>query len=87
MKLSRNLHAIPKLSFTPEQCSQFHIKKQPAKECLSTIESVDLLLKILQKQHIEDIPKEASLHFLKPFKQMVAYQLDKAQKERNIRYK
>src|SRR5690606_29197508 len=44
MRDSKTLHYVPKLSFTPEKESLFQIKQQPAKECLSTIESFYYLL-------------------------------------------
>lgn len=51
---SPTLHNIPRLSFQSETISRFKIKQQPAKYCLSTIESVYEVLTLLEKQKIEN---------------------------------
>lgn len=43
-----SLQTLPRLSFTASYTSQFHIKRQPAAYCLSTIESTYYLIKELQ---------------------------------------
>ncbi|MBF9014546.1 MULTISPECIES: tRNA-uridine aminocarboxypropyltransferase [unclassified Oceanispirochaeta] len=43
-----SLQTLPRLSFTAAYTSQFHIKRQPAEYCLSTIESTYYLIKELQ---------------------------------------
>lgn len=53
VRLSENLRALPAVSFTPRQPSNFQIKKQPRAECLSTIESIHLLLELGQEQGVE----------------------------------
>jgi DTW domain-containing protein YfiP len=53
LRLSENLIALPVVSFTPRQPSNFQFKKQPRPECLSTIESIHLLLELAQEQGIE----------------------------------
>jgi len=50
---STNLQALPAVSFTPSQASTFRIKKQPRAECLSTLESIHLLLELAQEQEVE----------------------------------
>lgn len=40
IRLSENLHHIPRICFTPEGLSQFRVRKQPAPECFSTIEAI-----------------------------------------------
>ena len=37
---SKNLHSLPKLSFSGQYISGFEFKKQPEKHCISTIESI-----------------------------------------------
>ncbi len=44
LRLSENLRRIPMVRFTPEKESQFIIRKQPKKLCLSTIESLHLVI-------------------------------------------
>lgn len=53
MRDSKNLHHLPRISFETKETSQFKIKHQPAKYCLSTIESIYHLLNGLDKWHLE----------------------------------
>lgn len=53
LKESDNLHALPKIHFRPQGPSRYVIKKQPHKYCLSTIESVYVLLEELEEMGIE----------------------------------
>lgn len=53
LRLSQNLRALPAVSFTPRQPSNFQFKKQPRAECLSTIESIHLLLELGREQEVE----------------------------------
>jgi DTW domain-containing protein YfiP len=75
LRLSRNLQKLPKLSFTHSKSSQFQIKAQPEEICLSTIESTQTILELLNEQKIEQIDEAAFGSFLDPFKAMVAYQI------------
>ena len=54
MRESKSLHNLPRISFDPSIQSKFHIKQQPKKYCLSTIESVYQLISELEKQGIEN---------------------------------
>ncbi len=73
-KASRNLQALPHLSFTVDRVSKYEIKKQPQSYCLSTIESTQVVLELLVRQGIEDIDAAKLDGFLCPFKKMVEYQ-------------
>lgn len=53
LRLSGNLRALPTVSFTPQKPSSFQFKKQPRAECLSTLESIHLLLELGQQQGVE----------------------------------
>ena len=53
LRLSKNLRALPAVSFTPRHPSNFQFKKQPRAEYLSTLESIQLLLELGQEQGIE----------------------------------
>lgn len=75
LKVSTNLQALPKLSFTHTKSSQFQIKEQPEAYCLSTIESTLTILELLDEHKIEVIEKEAFESFLDPFKAMIKYQI------------
>lgn len=55
MRDSKNLHHLPRISFETNETSQFKIKHQPAKYCLSTIESIFHLLNGLDKWKLENL--------------------------------
>lgn len=74
LRLSRNLQALPHLSFEHDKTSQFEIKTQPEAHCLSTIESTLCVLELLNAQGSETISEQALEQFLHPFKAMIAYQ-------------
>jgi len=44
---SKNLASVPQFCFTPERLSQFRVRKQPAKECVSTIEAIHQTIEML----------------------------------------
>ncbi|WP_419765024.1 MAG: tRNA-uridine aminocarboxypropyltransferase [Arcobacter sp.] len=86
LKSSTNLSSLPKISFNYENSSAYEFKKQPSDYCLSTIESTLVILKLLNKQNIENIKKSSLDNFLTPFNKMVEFQMEKS-KEKSIRYK
>lgn len=53
LKLSANLQTLPRIHFRPQEPSRYKIKQQPHAFCLSTIESVYVLLQELEKKGIE----------------------------------
>ena len=83
---SQNLIKLPKVSFTHTKKSMFRIKEQPADYCLSTMESTLCILELLNMHNIEKIKENAFKNFLKPFHQMIEYQINRAA-EHDIRYK
>ncbi len=79
LRLSPNLHALPKISFRNAYRSQFKFKTQPAEECLSSIESMYYLIKELQ---LSGLARDCNPQPLMDiFKRMVDYQLE-SEKER-----
>jgi len=60
VKLSTNLFHLPKLSFKNAYRSQYQFKRQPAPECLSTIESCYYLLEELKSVGIANKKTEVS---------------------------
>lgn len=86
LKSSSNLRSLPKISFNYENSSAYGFKKQPSSYCLSTIESTLVILKLLNKQNIENIEKSFLDNFLIPFNKMVEFQKEKS-KHKSIRYK
>ena len=75
LRLSRNLQNLPRLSFTHTKISQFQIKEQPKEFCLSTIESTQTILELLNDQGLEVLEEGALKNFIDPFTSMVAYQI------------
>jgi DTW domain-containing protein YfiP len=53
MRLSKNLHHLPRIKITPRTPSRFLIRVQPNPQCLSTIESIHALLEIWNARGIE----------------------------------
>lgn len=78
VKLSANLHNLPKVSFKAPYRSQFEFKRQPAPECLSTIESTYYLLEELKEAGIAR-PEADVTPLMRTFRHMVSYQLSREQ--------
>ena len=55
MKLSCNLHVLPRVFIQPQSPSRFLIKHQPHRLCLSTIESLYFLLTALNDAGLENL--------------------------------
>ena len=79
-KLNQNLHSFTQLSISPPQPSQFIIKKQPLKSCVSTIEAIYYFLEEWQKQGMEDLHGQ-HLKLIDSFRDMVNFQLECARNE------
>lgn len=75
---SPNIDNLPKVSFTHTKVSAFLFKRQPQKECLSTIESTHCVLELLNRHGDENLNTKALGNFLLPFEKMVAYQIESA---------
>lgn len=88
LALSKNISSLPKISFEHTKLSEFTIKKQPNKYCLSTIESTLCVLEFLNQHKIENIDEKKFQNFLEPFHNMVNYQLECLNKldKRNPRF-
>ncbi len=71
MRVSQNIKDLPRLSFHHDKLSAFHIKEQPDAICLSTIESIQTVLGLMER----DISQKELEEFLRPFHEMVKYQL------------
>ena len=74
LKLSTNLHSLPRMMFTPTAKSQFHIKQQPDPLCLSTIETIQQFLDALTDHGLEEQGEWQGL--MRPFMAMQQYQID-----------
>lgn len=74
MTVSENIRPLPRLCFTPNKKSNFLIKHQPDKYCLSTLESIHFLLEEMDRAGLESLDgKQDAL--LKVFKKHVDFQL------------
>lgn len=89
LRMSKNLHNLPCISFEHNKHSQFKIKTQPNFYCLSTMESTLCIIELLNQHGIETIQNSKLETFLNPFLKMVDYQVDctLASKNQSIRYK
>lgn len=74
LRLSHNLHALQRISFTHTKTSGYGFKRQPFPEALSTMESTAIMLSILNETEIETIESEKLANFLTPFEKMIEYQ-------------
>lgn len=74
VKLSTNLHSLPKLSFRNAYRSRFEFKRQPAPECLSTIESTYYLIEELKAAGIANAGVDVT-GLMSTFRRMVDHQL------------
>lgn len=70
MRLSTNLHDLPRLSLTVARPSEFLIKRQPHPSCLATIEAVDRTLWDLARVGDEQFASADSDRLLAPFHAM-----------------
>lgn len=82
LKLSENLRALPAVSFTPRQPSNFKFKKQPQVEYISTLESIQLLLELGQEQGIEAVDENDLKQLPEVFDRLVEIQLQGADTDR-----
>lgn len=76
IKSSKNIMALPKISFAGNYKSIFTFKTEPAEYCVSTIESCYYLIKELQTAGIEN-PAADPESLMNVFKKMIQYQLQK----------
>ena len=74
--LSKNLHSLPKLSFSGSYKSIFTFKREPAEYCVSTIESCYYIIKELQEAGIEDKSVNPE-PLMDVFKKMIQHQLNR----------
>lgn len=87
LRQSTNLKNLKRVSFESSKLSNFKIKTQPADYCLSTIESTQYILELLNNHKIENIKEDEIINFTKPFEEMVNYQLSCIKQESRARFK
>lgn len=74
MRLSKNIKALPRVSFTAKHTSIFEIKEQPADYCLSTLESIHFFIQECNRRGIEETQK-AEDQMIEVFKAMIDFQM------------
>lgn len=72
---SRNVRALPRLSFSGNYSSQFIFKRQPMPHCVSTIEAIYYLCKEAQEAGHENLGAQNEI-LMAIFKKLVDTQLD-----------
>ncbi len=75
MTLSRNIRELPRISFSATRESIFEIKQQPAAYCLSTLESIHLLLCEADRRGVENLPGSPQENLMLVFKEMIDFML------------
>jgi len=81
---SKNIHALPRLSFSRNYISQFIIKKQPREHCISTIEAIYYLCKEAEAAGYENLGAQNEV-LMVIFKKLVKIQLDYQEKAAQAR--
>lgn len=78
MRLSKNIRALPRVSFTATHTSIFEIKEQPADFCLSTLESIHFFIQECNRRGLMETAS-AEDNLIDVFKSMINYQIECAQ--------
>lgn len=86
MRESTCLHQLPRISFEIKTTSRFSVKQQPAKYCLSTIESVYEVLSLLELQKLEELGESKEM-LLFALKKLVDYQIECANDPSKANYR
>ena len=76
MRLSENLKTLQRICFTPPGPSQFRVRKQPHKDCYSTIEAVHHCIELLGDTVGFDLAGGKHNNLLYVFNKMVERQLE-----------
>jgi len=72
---SRNLHALPKVSFSLDKPSNFRVRKQPAAGCYSTIEAIHQVIELAAPYSGFSLASRRHDNLLAVFDKMVEQQL------------
>ena len=80
LKLSPNVTALQKISFTAGYRSEFTFKKEPAEDYLSTIETCYYLIKEVQQAGLIELAEDGAEPLMKVFRLMVKTQLESQQR-------
>jgi DTW domain-containing protein YfiP len=91
LRLSLNLQQLPKICFVPPAPSNFRVRKQPKKECFSTLEAIHHTIELLGVGQGFDLKSRAHDNLLEVFTKMVDKHIElnalARAKGRTIRYR
>jgi DTW domain-containing protein len=73
MTLSKNIQRLPRISFSANHESIFFIKEQPAKFCLSTLESIHFFLGEAHRRGLENLPNRPQDNLIVVFQSMIDF--------------
>lgn len=76
VRQSKNLHALPRICFSPEKPSSFRVRKQPHAACYSTIEAIHHTIELVGKTQGFDVEGREHDKLLYVFDKMVERQLE-----------
>ncbi|MDP3177773.1 MAG: tRNA-uridine aminocarboxypropyltransferase [Spirochaetaceae bacterium] len=85
LRANPGLGSLPRLSLRPREKSRWVIKRQPSPAFLSTLETVHELLLYLEQRGLDSYPDKKRL--LDSFAAMQAYQVERATRSGNPRWK
>lgn len=86
MKLTTSLHGLPRMSFGSDRVSEFTVKHQPLRGCLSTVESLHQVILEFNRLGIEATSgKEENL--MEVFRKTVSQQVELASDPARNRYR
>ncbi len=75
LHLSQNLKSLSQICFTPQRLSNFRVRKQPAPECVSTIEAIHQTIELIGPHVGFDSATREHDKLLKVFDRLVEQQL------------
>ena len=75
LHLSQNLKMLPQICFTPTRLSNFRVRKQPAPQCVSTIEAIHQTIELIGRHFAFKLETREHDKLLKVFDRLVEQQL------------
>jgi DTW domain-containing protein YfiP len=82
LRLSENLHALPRICFDPPAPSRFRIRRQPKPYCHSTVEAIHQVIELIGESRGFSVAGRAHDHLLFIFEQMVEQQIEFGAREK-----
>jgi DTW domain-containing protein YfiP len=79
LRLSHNLHGLPRVSFVPSRPSNFQVRKQPREGCYSTIEAIHETIELLGPGRGYHVASRQHDNLLEVFDGLVRHQLQHIQ--------